>query len=87
MFLVRICYLGFYSFINIWQFYALIVAILSVLVGSIAALKQRRMKSMLAYSSISNMGLILLAFSLGTFEGVKMVFYFFIVYTLSGLSV
>jgi NADH-quinone oxidoreductase subunit N len=33
------------------------------------------------------MGLILLAFSLGTFEGVKMVFYFFIVYTLSGLSV
>lgn len=87
VFLLRICYLGFYSFINIWQFYALIVAILSVLVGSIAALKQRRIKSMLAYSSISNMGLILLAFSLGTFEGVKMVFYFFIIYTFSGLSV
>jgi len=87
VFLLRVCYLGFYSFINIWQFYSLLVAIISVLVGSVAALKQRRIKSMLAYSSISNMGLILLAFSLGTFEGIQMVFYFFVIYTLSGLSV
>lgn len=85
--LLKICYIGFYSFITDWQFYALFVAVLSILVGSIGGLKQRKFKSLLAYSSISNMGLILVSFSAGNFEGIKAVFYYFIIYILSGLSI
>lgn len=87
VFLLKICYVSFYSFINNWQFYSIFVAILSILVGSIAALKQRKLKSLLAYSSISNMGLILISFSSGNFEGIKAVFYYFILYILSGLAI
>lgn len=87
VFLLKICYLSFYSMIIHWQFYSLLVAILSILLGSIAALKQRKIKSLLAYSSISNMGLILASFSTGNFEGIKAVFYYFIIYIISGLSI
>nr|QYJ09276.1 NADH dehydrogenase subunit 2 [Pleurosigma sp. mgcode 4] len=87
VFLLKICYVSFYSIIIDWQFYSLIVAILSILVGSIGGLKQRKFKSILAYSSISNMGLILISFSAGNFEGIKAFFYYFIIYIISGLAV
>jgi NADH:ubiquinone oxidoreductase subunit 2 (subunit N) len=87
VFLIKICYLSFYSFIIEWQFYSMIVAILSILLGSITALKQRKLKSLLTYSSISNMGLILSVFSTGTFDGLKVVFYYFIIYIISSLSI
>lgn len=87
VFLIKICYLSFYSFIIEWQFYSMIVAILSILLGSITALKQRKLKSLLTYSSISNMGLILSVFSTGTFDGLKVMFYYFIIYIISSLSI
>ena len=87
IFLLKICYVSFYSIIQNWQLYSLIVAILSIIIGSIGGLKQRKFKSILAYSSISNMGLILVSFSAGNFEGIKAFFYYFILYIISGLAV
>lgn len=87
IFLFKICYISFYSIIANWQLYSLIVAVISIIVGSIGGLKQRKFKSILAYSSISNMGLILVSFSAGNFEGIKAFFYFFIIYIISGLAV
>lgn len=87
VFLLKICYVSFYSIIIDWQLYSLIVAIVSIIVGSIGGLKQRKFKSILAYSSISNMGLILISFSAGNFEGIKAFFYYFILYIISGLAI
>jgi len=87
IFLLRICYLSFYSFISYWQFYSLIIATASIFIGAVAGLKQRRLKSLLTYSSINNMGFVLLAFSTGGFEGVQIKFYYLIVYILSGLCI
>lgn len=86
IFLLKICYISFYSIIADWQLHLLIVSLLSIVVGSVAGLKQRKFKSLLAYSSISNMGLILVSFSSGNFEGIKAIFYYFIIYILSGLA-
>ena len=85
VFLLRICYFSFYSLISYWQFYSLIIATLSVFVGAIAGLKQRRLKSLMTYSSINNMGFVLLAFSVGNFEGVQVKFYYLIVYMLASI--
>jgi len=87
IFLLRFCYISFYSSIIDWQMYLLIIALLSIIVGSIGGLKQRKLKSLLAYSSISNMGLILVSLSSGNFEGVKAIFYYFIIYIISGLAI
>ena len=87
VFLLRICYSSFYSLISYWQFYSLIVATLSVFIGAVAGLKQRRLKSLLTYSSINNMGFVLLAFSVGGFEGVQVQFYYLIVYMLASVGI
>lgn len=85
VFLLRICYSSFYSFIPYWQFYSIIVATISIFIGAVAGLKQRKLKSLLTYSSINNMGFVLLAFSVGSFEGVQIKFYYLIVYILTSL--
>ena len=87
VFLLRICYSSFYSLISYWQFYSLVVATLSVFIGAVAGLKQRRLKSLLTYSSINNMGFVLLAFSVGGFEGVQVKFYYLIVYMLASVCI
>ena len=87
MFLLRICYSSFYSLIAYWQFYSLVVATLSVFIGAVAGLKQRRLKSLLTYSSINNMGFVLLAFSVGGFEGVQVKFYYLIVYMVASICI
>jgi hypothetical protein len=87
IFLLKICYISFYSFITDWQLYLLVVSLISIIVGAIGGLKQKKFKSLLAYSSISNMGLILVSFSAGNFEGIKAIFYYFIIYILSGLAI
>jgi NADH:ubiquinone oxidoreductase subunit 2 (subunit N) len=85
--LLRIFYFGFYGFIENWKFYVILVAISSVIVGSVAGLEQRKLKSLLAYSSISHMGYLLISFTTGSFEGVQMLFSYLIIYMLSGLCV
>ena len=87
VFLLRICYSSFYSLIAYWQFYSLVVATLSVFIGAVAGLKQRRLKSLLTYSSINNMGFVLLAFSVGGFEGVQVKFYYLIVYMVASICI
>ena len=87
VFLLRLCYFSFYSFIPYWQFYSIIVASTSVFIGSVAGLKQRKLKSLLTYSSINNMGFVLLAFSAGGFEGIQVKFYYLIVYILASVCI
>lgn len=84
--LMRLCYVSFYQiFINEFQIYFFVLAVLSVFVGSLGGLEQRKLKTLLAYSSISHTGYLLLAFSTGTVEGMQMMFYYLVIYMISGL--
>lgn len=83
--LMRLCYVSFYSiFINNFQIYFFILAALSVFVGSLGGIEQRRLKTLLAYSSISHTGYLLLSFTTGNFEGIQMMFYYLAIYMISG---
>ena len=70
-----------------WRIYFIIISVLSIIIGSFTGLEQRKVKSLLAYSSISHMGYSLLAFSIGTFDGLIVLFFYLIVYLMSGLCV
>ena len=83
--LIRICYSGFYDFLSNWQFYFLLLSVLSIFVGSLGGLEQRKLKSLLAYSSISHTGYLLLSFSANAMEGIQMMIYYIIIFMLSGL--
>jgi NADH-quinone oxidoreductase subunit N len=60
---------------------------LSVIVGSFGGIEQKRLKSLLAYSSVSHMGYTLIAFSAGTFEGMQAVFCYLFLYMIAGLCI
>ena len=84
--LIRICYVGFYNmFTDQYQVYFFIFAILSIFIGSLGGLEQRKIKTLLAYSSISHTGYLLLSFSSGNVEGIQMMFYYLVIYMISGL--
>ena len=85
--LMRICYISFYQiFVTNFQIYFFLLAVLSVFVGSLGGLEQRKIKTLLAYSSISHTGYLLLSFSTANLEGVQMMFYYLIIYMVSGLA-
>jgi NADH-quinone oxidoreductase subunit N len=85
--LLRIFYYSFYNFFDNFRYFLVLISVFSVLIGSFVGLEQRKLKSLLAYSSISHMGYSLLAFSTGTFEGLQMLYCYLTVYMLSGLCI
>jgi NADH-quinone oxidoreductase subunit N len=65
--LLRVVYEMFPSLHSIWAPLLWVVAVLSMTVGNLAALRQQNVKRMLAYSSIAHAGYLLAAFAgLGT---------------------
>ena len=85
--LMRLSYVGFYQiFVNDFQVYFFALAVLSIFVGSLGGLEQRKLKTLLAYSSISHTGYLLLSFSTGNIEGLQMMFYYLSIYMISGLA-
>ncbi|HEY0342613.1 MAG TPA: NADH-quinone oxidoreductase subunit N, partial [Steroidobacteraceae bacterium] len=65
-----------------WTQMLSILAILSLVVGNTVALVQTNIKRLLAYSTISNVGFILLGFSAGTPDGYTAALYYTLIYVL-----
>lgn len=85
--LVRLCYTSFYSIKDCWQFYSLWIGLFSIFVGAFGGLKQRKLKTLLAYSSTSNMGYVLIALSSNIYFGIPMLLFYMVIYMISGLCV
>ncbi|MFZ0744268.1 MAG: NADH-quinone oxidoreductase subunit N [Terracidiphilus sp.] len=61
--LLRVVYEMFPSLRSVWEPLLWVVAVLSMTVGNLAALRQQNVKRMLAYSSIAHAGYLLAAFA------------------------
>jgi len=61
--LLRVVYGAFPSLHSVWQPLLWVVAVLSMTVGNLAALRQQNVKRLLAYSSIAHAGYLLAAFA------------------------
>ena len=83
VFTFRILVTGLGTSYGDWTQMFQLLAIASLLVGNLAAIMQTNIKRMLAYSTISHMGFILLAFMGGT-EGFAAAMYYAITYALMG---
>ena len=70
-----------------WQYLFLISGLLSIFWGSFVALKQEKIKRLLAYSSISHVGYLLLALTSVSIEGFYAFFFYLIIYTFAIISV
>lgn len=85
--LVRICYYGFYILFKkfLYQYFACI-SILSSFAGATATLQEKKLKSLLAYSSTNNMGYLLLSLTIGTLNSLKATLFYLIIYLSSTLA-
>jgi NADH-quinone oxidoreductase subunit N len=70
---------------ELWHNYFIIIGIFSVFIGSFGGLKQRRIKTLLAYSSITNMGYASLTLGVLTNLAIHVLFFHLIIYMISGL--
>jgi NADH-quinone oxidoreductase subunit N len=85
--MLRIFYYSFFSFFSSWKIILILVISLTVLIGSFGGIEQRKLKSLLVYSSISHMGYSLIAFGSGTFDNLQTLFSYLIIYSFSGLCI
>jgi len=69
-----------------WQDILVILVILSLAIGNIVAIAQTNIKRMLAYSTISHVGYLLLGIIAGTTEGYSSAMFYVIVYALMSMA-
>src|SRR5688572_5829695 len=79
--LLRVFISGFGNYAVDWKPLIMVLAVASLLVGSVVALVQEDVKRMLAYSSISHAGYILIGVQAGTVKGVSSALFYLLTYT------
>lgn len=81
-------YCIYFSFINYnWKYIITIIGVASILVGCVGGVEQRKIKTLLAYSSISHLGYIILSLSCDSPLSLQMSVGYIVLYVLSSLSV
>jgi NADH-ubiquinone oxidoreductase chain 2 len=70
-----------------WTQLLLLSALLSLVIGSVVGLAQYRIKRLLAYSTISHVGFMLLALATDSTESVESVLFYIAQYTITNLNV
>jgi len=70
-----------------WQQILVLIAIASIAWGAFAAIGQENIKRLMAYSSINNMGFVLLALAAGTTDGVRSIVIYMTTYLFMNVGV
>ncbi|MCZ6720258.1 MAG: NADH-quinone oxidoreductase subunit NuoN [Proteobacteria bacterium] len=78
--LLRVLLGPFHGLVGDWQQIVIAISILSMLLGSFAAIGQTNIKRLMAYSSISHIGFALVGLSAGTAVGVRGVIVYMTIY-------
>jgi len=80
---IRVLAEGLDAMVASWQDMLIALAVLSMLLGNVVAIAQSNLKRMLAYSTISHVGFILLGILAGTPEGYRASMYYTLAYVIT----
>src|SRR6266446_5520149 len=70
-----------------WRQIVIFISILSMALGAVAAIGQTNIKRLMAYSSIANMGYILVGLAAGTPEGIEGVLLYLAIYLITNIGI
>jgi len=84
---LRLFLYSFFDFLSAWQVLFFVCSLFSMILGSLAAMAQKKIKRLLAFSSIGHIGYILLGVSCGTVEGVQSVLLYLVIYVIMTMNV
>ncbi|HKS53752.1 MAG TPA: NADH-quinone oxidoreductase subunit NuoN [Steroidobacteraceae bacterium] len=80
---IRVLAEGLDAMLASWQDMLIALAVLSMLIGNVVAIAQSNLKRMLAYSTISHVGFILLGILAGTPEGYRASMFYTLAYVIT----
>jgi NADH-quinone oxidoreductase subunit N len=84
--MLRVLVVAFPGDARLWTVAVAVIACASLAIGNLAALVQRRVKRILAYSSISHAGFMLIAVAADNSLGARAIFYYLIPYAAMSLG-
>ncbi len=84
--LITLLFTVFEPLFAAWEILIYLMAVLTITIGNLFALRQQNMQRFLAFSSIAQAGFILLGVIAGTQYGMSTVIYFLLVYIFSNLG-
>ena len=90
IFLLQLVYYtsnSFFAFEFSWTSSLLISSFLSLIIGTVVGLVQFRIKRLLAYSTISHVGFILLALTINSIESIQSFIFYLMQYSIANLNV
>ena len=85
--LLRVLFDCFGQIVESWQQVIIIISILSMFLGSVAAIGQNNIKRLMAYSSIGHIGFVLMGVASGTDKGVSAVLIYMVLYIIMNIGV
>ena len=83
---IRVLAEGLDAMVASWQDMLIALAVLSLLIGNVVAIAQTNLKRMLAYSTISHVGFILLGILAGTTEGYRASMFYTLSYVIMAVG-
>ena len=83
---IRFLYIPFYELVDQWQMIIVFLSIASMVFGAVAAIGQKNLKRLIAYSSISHMGYALAGLSTGTIQGAQSSILYITIYLVMNLA-
>ena len=83
---IRFLYVPFLNMIDQWQMIIIFLAVASMVFGAVAAIGQKNLKRLVAYSSIGHMGYALAGLSTGTNEGIQSSILYITIYFIMNLG-
>ena len=83
---IRFLYVPFLEIIEQWQMIIVFLALASMILGAVAAIGQKNLKRLIAYSSISHIGYAIAGLSTGTNEGIQSAILYISIYALMNVA-
>lgn len=83
---IRVLAEGLGAMVESWQSMLIALAVLSMVLGNVVAIAQSNIKRLLAYSTISNVGFILLGILAGTTDGYRAAMYYTMTYVIMAIG-
>ena len=83
---IKFLYGPFKNLFEEWQIIIIFLSIASIILGAVAAIGQRNLKRLIAYSSISHMGYALAGLTTGTNQGIQSSIIYLIIYLIMNLA-
>ena len=87
IFLFRLMHFGILDDTDTFSYCFLVIGMTSIFYGSVIAIEERKLKSLIAFSAISNIGFLLISFSVFSIFANALIFCYLFIYMLGNLII